>query len=197
MQLSGSIGFDDRYLQKSNPSDFLLALKLCPTNEISFLIREVSPESIQQTMTIGFVDSRRFDCRLFPFMQTELIFSNVVKSPTVDMVVDIEISDSLLVVKTNGKREFFATVDASATYYPFFLLNGQILNIEFIDKHEDKSTLEDKLMCIVCFEKPPGAAFIDCGHSNCCYTCALDVAQRQKQCPMCRQPIVKVLKLYS
>ena len=51
--------------------------------------------------------------------------------------------------------------------------------------------------CVVCLEKSPDAAFANCGHNSCCFNCAHMVWQSQGQCPMCRQPIDNILKLFN
>jgi hypothetical protein len=53
--------------------------------------------------------------------------------------------------------------------------------------------LDDKDLCKICMENPVECAIVECGHTCLCLTCAAPL----KQCPVCRQPIVKVLKLFK
>jgi len=49
--------------------------------------------------------------------------------------------------------------------------------------------------CIVCFGDIKNSAFDPCGHNSCCYDCAQGFIN--KSCPMCRQPVGRILKLFS
>ena len=60
----------------------------------------------------------------------------------------------------------------------------------------DKSDSEDG-DCTVCFERPVNAALIPCGHLSMCYECAVKVKKRDRLCPLCRQPIKSVLRVYK
>jgi hypothetical protein len=54
----------------------------------------------------------------------------------------------------------------------------------------------DGHMCIICCDEPANACFMECGHGNVCYECAMVVAKKiPAQCPICRIAIVKVFKM--
>lgn len=56
---------------------------------------------------------------------------------------------------------------------------------------------KDNAECAICLEKEPDSALYPCGHMCMCYECAVSVQkQRSALCPMCRQPIVDILKIY-
>lgn len=51
--------------------------------------------------------------------------------------------------------------------------------------------------CTICFEKPTDCVLYTCGHMCLCYECALDIKRRQgSTCPICRQPIKDIIKIY-
>lgn len=47
--------------------------------------------------------------------------------------------------------------------------------------------------CKICFEKPADCVILECGHICACMGCA----QPLKLCPMCRQPIARVVKTFQ
>jgi len=51
--------------------------------------------------------------------------------------------------------------------------------------------------CSVCMESEPNAALYPCGHMCMCYECAISVQKlRGALCPICRQPIIDILRIY-
>lgn len=50
--------------------------------------------------------------------------------------------------------------------------------------------------CKICLSGPLNAAFVDCFHMYCCYTCALKVKNNGGRCPLCRQDILSVQNLF-
>ena len=51
--------------------------------------------------------------------------------------------------------------------------------------------------CSVCMEHEPNAALYPCGHMSMCYECAISVQKlRGALCPICRQPIIDILRIY-
>lgn len=54
----------------------------------------------------------------------------------------------------------------------------------------------DDHMCIICYDSPADSCFMECGHGNTCYECALEVAKKAPaHCPICRVAIGKVLRI--
>eukprot|EP00812_Abedinium_dasypus_P012546 NODE_6058_length_532_cov_221.610063.p3 GENE.NODE_6058_length_532_cov_221.610063~~NODE_6058_length_532_cov_221.610063.p3 ORF type:complete len:55 (+),score=8.90 NODE_6058_length_532_cov_221.610063:248-412(+) len=52
-------------------------------------------------------------------------------------------------------------------------------------------------MCSVCFECPADAAVVPCGHMCACYHCLQGIqASTAAHCPMCRGPVVSVMRIY-
>uniref|UniRef100_A0A669EV24 RING-type domain-containing protein n=1 Tax=Oreochromis niloticus TaxID=8128 RepID=A0A669EV24_ORENI len=49
-------------------------------------------------------------------------------------------------------------------------------------------------ICVICFNQPHNCVLLDCGHVCCCHTCY--EALPRKYCPICRQRIERVLRLY-
>ena len=53
-------------------------------------------------------------------------------------------------------------------------------------------TVDDSLVCSICFTGEANAAIIPCGHSISCVRCL----ERCEACPVCRKPIEKLLRIY-
>jgi E3 ubiquitin-protein ligase Mdm2 len=52
---------------------------------------------------------------------------------------------------------------------------------------------------VICMELPRNAMIVheDTGHFCCCLACALREQQRGQPCPICRQPIEKVIRSFA
>jgi len=55
------------------------------------------------------------------------------------------------------------------------------------------SSNNDSSSCNICMENPVDSVFLDCAHSSVCMSCS----QNLKSCPLCRQPIIKVIKIFK
>lgn len=52
--------------------------------------------------------------------------------------------------------------------------------------------------CAVCWEKVPDCALYTCGHMCMCYECAINVLKKQGAlCPICRQPVRDVIRIFK
>lgn len=53
-------------------------------------------------------------------------------------------------------------------------------------------------VCIICLSEPKVASLVHgrSGHQACCYQCACQLKKTRKPCPVCRQPIEKVIRNY-
>ncbi|CAD8094910.1 unnamed protein product [Paramecium sonneborni] len=49
--------------------------------------------------------------------------------------------------------------------------------------------------CIICCEKPSNAVLMNCGHGGICYQCAIQMAQKSKECFLCRQNIQEIYEI--
>ncbi|CAD8201522.1 unnamed protein product [Paramecium pentaurelia] len=54
---------------------------------------------------------------------------------------------------------------------------------------------ESNQKCIICCENPPNAVLMICGHGGICYKCGLEMAQKSKECFLCRQQIVFIYEI--
>nr|GMC97590.1 putative E3 ubiquitin-protein ligase XBAT35 [Ipomoea batatas] len=57
--------------------------------------------------------------------------------------------------------------------------------------------LHNSPLCIICWESPVEAACVPCGHMFGCLSCSNDIKSRKGDCPVCRQMIDQVIKLYA
>ena len=60
-----------------------------------------------------------------------------------------------------------------------------------------ESSLASSQACIVCFEKAMEAACIPCGHRCLCIDCADRFRHPGSKCPVCREPLVLVCKIWG
>lgn len=49
--------------------------------------------------------------------------------------------------------------------------------------------------CVICLSRPRNCILLDCGHMCCCYNCYQ--ALSHSQCPICRQEIRRVVRIYD
>jgi len=67
----------------------------------------------------------------------------------------------------------------------------------------EPSRAETIALCMICFEKYPNSIFDDCGHggivfclfTGVCYSCAVEVFKKSRQCTLCRKKINKIIKI--
>ena len=108
-------------------------------------------------------------------------------------------------------RQLFKTRTNHATFVP---LMGLLRENDFLGVNEEVDLPEpvgadsngnnnnnssiDSTDCQVCFERQANTAFYKCGHSSFCYECAVACKNTEPAlCPICRVPIVDVLRLYK
>ena len=112
----------------------------------------------------------------------------------VDLVIDKQLS---LLTGTSH------TDNHPRPYPPHMEIYNDHDNNPDTDRENENETMkknnEPKLdghMCIICYDCPANACFMNCGHGNVCYDCALTVAKKApSQCPICRLSVEQVLKL--
>jgi hypothetical protein len=64
--------------------------------------------------------------------------------------------------------------------------------------HDFIEQAERKPICSICLDDDANAAIVPCGHSNFCYDCisSYHINSQHKVCPICRNEIMMVVKLY-
>lgn len=79
--------------------------------------------------------------------------------------------------------------------------DGNALNKKGNIIKDDDDSLTDDQTCIICLTQPRNTIFLHEGkgdaHQLCCYACASQVFKGNKKCPMCRQNIQQIIKVYS
>jgi len=55
----------------------------------------------------------------------------------------------------------------------------------------------DQRVCVICFERESNTLFMDCRHMKTCEECAKSVQKASGKCPICRQPINDVIKVFT
>jgi hypothetical protein len=56
---------------------------------------------------------------------------------------------------------------------------------------------EDEELCVICLSEKREMLFYKCGHRAACTACAQVLFQQRRPCPICRQPIVDVVKIFN
>ncbi|CAD8100434.1 unnamed protein product [Paramecium sonneborni] len=51
------------------------------------------------------------------------------------------------------------------------------------------------IKCLICFENESGYVLMNCGHGGLCLKCASNLLLRNKECYLCRQPIMKIFQI--
>ncbi|GMF24333.1 unnamed protein product [Phytophthora lilii] len=58
------------------------------------------------------------------------------------------------------------------------------------------SEAQDTNECVICFDGPQEAVCVPCGHNAVCMTCAQELLDTTRLCPVCRQQVREVIRLY-
>jgi hypothetical protein len=63
----------------------------------------------------------------------------------------------------------------------------------------EKVQVPKEVQCSICMERACDSAAVPCGHVFCCDTCAkaIAIASPSPTCPICRQPITTIMKLFK
>jgi hypothetical protein len=64
---------------------------------------------------------------------------------------------------------------------------------EFEQLKDVHGQVDDRNQCIICLDAPRSAVFVDCGHLITCASCA----EKVTECPSCRKPKTKILRVYT
>jgi len=54
---------------------------------------------------------------------------------------------------------------------------------------------EEETLCYLCFEGPPNAVLLNCGHGGICYECAVALIKKKNECMECRKPVEMIYKV--
>ena len=67
-----------------------------------------------------------------------------------------------------------------------------------IDVSDKVDEVDDDKLCIICMMQPKNSIFLHGtdAHNSCCYACASKIMDTTKNCPICRQKIEKIIKIY-
>lgn len=61
-------------------------------------------------------------------------------------------------------------------------------------KGSEEKLNESAYLCCVCFDRPPDAVIMNCGHGGICYKCCMEQWMATEECYLCRQHVVQVLQ---
>ena len=77
--------------------------------------------------------------------------------------------------------------------------NQSVMLAQLTDLHQRMKLLAKQTAkwCIICYERENEFAFLPCGHKCMCGPCANATAAKSVKCPICRQNIVKVQRIYD
>nr|GMD64777.1 putative E3 ubiquitin-protein ligase XBAT35 isoform X3 [Ipomoea batatas] len=93
-----------------------------------------------------------------------------------------------------------AVLSERSVHYPTVDLTPVEFSSSPVDEQEGlqkTDKLQNSPLCIICWESPVEAACVPCGHMFGCLSCSNDIKSRKGDCPVCRQMIDQVIKLYA
>ena len=65
-------------------------------------------------------------------------------------------------------------------------------------QHQQPPDETEDDLCVICFDQPKAALLYPCGHMCACFDCGTRLAQMKKQnCPICREPIRDVVRVFK
>ncbi|XP_037513098.1 protein neuralized isoform X2 [Rhipicephalus sanguineus] len=123
--------------------------------------------------------------------------------------------------QNNGPFKTIMYVDGTQQFYPFFDIAGRVTRIRLvgskrgspvteIEQSPEQPTIEKSTTkapkkpveesdddCRICFEKSIDSVLVKCGHSLTCHDCGLKLLREAPQCPVCRQHIQEVIRIYK
>lgn len=79
----------------------------------------------------------------------------------------------------------------------FVMLNVVRMSIVLESKADPPVESNLNLVCVICMDRFRDALIRSCNHLVACYPCARLLLQRQQACPMCRQRIEDVIRVYT
>ncbi|CAO3692025.1 unnamed protein product [Rhizopus stolonifer] len=59
-------------------------------------------------------------------------------------------------------------------------------------KHEPR----DDILCRICLDAEQNCVFLNCGHMAACMDCAKALIESKNECPICREPIIKLVHVF-
>lgn len=71
-----------------------------------------------------------------------------------------------------------------------------VKNLELINETPDVPQDDEGKECIICGELNKDAVFLPCSHNCTCHECAV-LHFNGANCPMCRQKIKQIIRIYS
>ncbi|CAN7986198.1 unnamed protein product, partial [Ixodes hexagonus] len=150
------------------------------------------------------------------------VFKKDIKCGLDDELVFIASDDGrVLFSRNNGSFETVMHVDGTQQFYIFFNICGYVtklrlvgtmqgvpvpsvteapeqLQTEATSKQPSFVPEEADVDCRICFENPIESVLCNCGHSLTCHECGLKLLKgNSPQCPVCRQPIINVVRIYK
>jgi len=113
------------------------------------------------------------------YNQSELVIYDYLNNRELDTIVSRYSPARAIHIEFKVNTRYFIIKDgATTTFYKFI----------------DEETLPSDEKCVICFSKTDRkSALVPCGHTQLCATC---VKKKLETCPLCREPIEKVIKLY-
>jgi hypothetical protein len=64
-------------------------------------------------------------------------------------------------------------------------------------KKKQKSEETVIIECIICYDAVINTVILPCGHLCICWECSNTLTEKKSNCPLCRQPIDKIIKTYK
>lgn len=62
--------------------------------------------------------------------------------------------------------------------------------------NSDTKTEVSEIQCCVCMENKKCVLFEPCKHIVSCNNCSKNIGRKKNQCPLCREPIIRMYSVY-
>ncbi|XP_024362235.1 E3 ubiquitin-protein ligase APD2 isoform X2 [Physcomitrium patens] len=92
-------------------------------------------------------------------------------------------------------QEHAPTVPEDASHYPAQASAYSLLQAD--ETNSEKASVHENRHCTICLDAPKDSFFDPCGHRCTCYSCGMRIRGDSNRCPICRQTIRTVRRIYD
>ncbi|CAO3634934.1 unnamed protein product [Cunninghamella blakesleeana] len=60
----------------------------------------------------------------------------------------------------------------------------------------NQSDVPDDVLCKICLDAEQNCVFLNCQHLVCCHDCGVKLIESKNECPICKEPILQVIRIF-